>query len=80
MDVREHGVPACSTSCFAFDNVTVFVALIAISHDEGDKVCFGREVLGGGQFDYLFFLVCLVLCHGPLPRVVRQDISWPVLV
>ena len=37
MDVWEHGVPACSTSCFAFDNVTVFVPLIAISHGEGIK-------------------------------------------
>ena len=56
IDVQEHGLPACRTSCFAFDDVTVFVALIAISYGEGDKACFGREVLGGGPFDYLFFV------------------------
>lgn len=45
MDVREHGVSACSTSCFLIDDVAGFVALIAISHCERDKASFGWEVL-----------------------------------
>lgn len=53
MYMRDHSVLACSTSCFVFYDVAGFFALIAISHCEGDKVRFGREVLVSAPLDDL---------------------------